>query len=101
MGSMGTLMLKNNILAVKFDENFEKNIEEKNRLLNNIKMRVSLERNLEGTKNLNLGNFPNLYKTSENLKSNNSLITQCEPSARNYLKNKFNITIKDSNYNNT
>ena len=101
MGAMGTLMLKNNILAVKFDENFEKNIEEKNRLLNNIKMRVSLERNLEGTKNLNLGNFPNLYKTSENLKSNNSLITQCEPSARNYLKNKFNITIKDSNYNNT
>ena len=97
MGILGTLMLKNNILVVKFNEDFEKNILIKNKLFNDIKFRVSLDRNFEGTKNLKLGNFPNFYKTTEKLKANNSLITQCEPSAKDYLKNKFNININNSN----
>ena len=59
MGLLGTLVLniKHNILAVKFNENFEKTILEKNILFNTIKNQISLHKNLENAKNLNLGNF--------------------------------------------
>ena len=99
MGLLGDLVFnsRHNILAVKFNENFEKTILEKNTLLNTIKSKVSLHKNLENAKNLNLGNFPNIYNISENLKARNSLITQCQTSAKKYLRNNFNITIEDNN----
>ena len=96
MGILGELILKNNILVVKFEENFENNISGKNKMLNNIKTYVTLDKNLDNTKNLDLGNFPNLYQTSENLKARNSLVTECQPSAKKYLKEKYNITIENS-----
>ena len=97
MGLLGNLVLnqKHNILAVKFNENFEKNILGQNKLLNNIKNIVSLNRDLENAKNLNLGNTINLYKTSENLKARNSLVTECQPSAKKYLKDKYRISVED------
>ena len=102
MGLLGNLVLntKHNILAVKFYENFEKSILGKNKLLNNIKSKIPLYKNLENAKNLNLGNYPDLYKTSENLKARNSLITECQTSAKRYLKDNFNITIEDNNFSN-
>ena len=56
---------------------------------------------MENAKNLNLGNFPNIYNISENLKARNSLITQCETSAKKYLRNNFNIIIEDNNESNS
>ena len=96
MGLLGDLILKHNILAVKFDENFENDISGNNKMLNNIKTYVSLDKNLENTKNLNLGNFPNLYKTSEKLKARKSLIIECHPDTKKYLKEKYNITIENN-----
>ena len=96
MGLLGDLMLKHNILAVKFEENFENNILGKNKMLNNIKTYVTLDKNLDNTKSLDLGNFPNLYQTSENLKARNSLITECQYSAKKYLKKNYNINIEDN-----
>ena len=103
MGLLGNLVLntKLNILAVKFDENFEKSISDKNKLLNDLKNKISLSKNLENAKFRNLGNFPDLYKTSEELKSKNSLITEFQTSAKRYLKNKYSITIEDSNRSNS
>ena len=96
MGLLGDLILKHNILAVKFEENFENNISGNNKMLNNIKTYVSLDKNLSNTKNLNLGNFPNIYNISEKLKARNSLITECHPDAKKYLKEKYNITIENN-----
>ena len=101
MGLIGSLVLKHNILAVKFDENFENSISGKNKMLNNLRSQVSLDKNLDGAKKLNLGNFPNIFQTSENLKARNSLVTQCYPSAKKFLKNKYNIIIDDKNNKNT
>ena len=97
MGLLGSLILnpKHNILAVKFDENFENNILGKNKLLNNIKNKIPLYKSLEDAKNLNIGNYPNLYQTSENLKARNSLITQCQPSAKEYLSKNYDINLQD------
>ena len=96
MGLLGDLILKNNILVVKFNEQFENNILGKNKMLNNIKTKISLDKILDNAKKLDLGNYPNLYKTSENLKARNSLITQCQPSAKKYLQDNYNITIEDN-----
>ena len=101
MGLIGSLVLKHNILAVKFDENFENSISGKNKMFNNLRSQVSLDKNLDGAKKLNLGNFPNIFQTSENLKARNSLVTQCYPSAKKFLKNKYNIIIDDKNNKNT
>ena len=101
MGLLGDLILKNNILVVKFNEQFEKNILGKNKMLNNIKTKVSLDKILDNAKKLDLGNYPNLYKTSENLKARNSLVTQCQPSAKKYLQDNYNITIEDNNISNS
>ena len=99
MGLLGDLILNptHNILAVKFNENFEESINDKNRLLNNIKTKVSLNRNLENAKNLNLGNFPNIFNISEKLKARNSLVTECQPSAKKFLKDNYHINIEDNN----
>ena len=98
MGLLGDLILNptHNILAVKFNPNFEESILDKNRLLNNIKSKVSLNRNLENAKNLNLGNFPNIYNISEKLKARNSLVTECQPSAKKFLNDNYYITIDDN-----
>ena len=101
MGLLGELILKNNILVVKFNEQFEKNILGKNKMLNNIKTKVSLDKILDNAKKLDLGNFPNLYKTSENLKARNSLVTQCQSSAKKFLQDNYNITIEDNNISNS
>ena len=101
MGLLGDLILKNNILVVKFNEQFEKNILGKNKMLNNIKTKVSLDKILDNAKKLDLGNYPNLYKTSENLKARNSLVTQCQPSATKFLQDNYNISIEDNNISNS
>ena len=44
MGLLGDLILKHNILAVKFEENFENNISGNNKMLNNIKTYVTLDK---------------------------------------------------------
>ena len=102
MGLLGNLVLntKLNILAVKFNENFEKSILDKNKLLNNIKPIITLRKDLENEKNINISNFPNLYKTYESLKAKNSLITEFSSNAKKYLKKNYNITIEDNNNSN-
>ena len=99
MGLLGNLILntKLNILAVKFDENFEKSILGKNKLLNNIKPIISLRKDLENSKNLTISNFPDLYKTYESLKAKNSLITEFSSNAKRYLNKNYKINIEDSN----
>ena len=97
MPGLGVLILKQNILAVKFNENFEAEIKPKNKQLNNLKNNISVDMCFDDAKNMEEGNYTNLYNTSENLKASNSLLIDCQKSAKNVLNNKYNIKILDNN----
>ena len=99
MPGLGVLMLKQNILAVKFNENFEMNIKPKNRKMNILKNKYSLDMNFDDAKDLDMGNYPSIYQTAENIKATNSLITECQQSAKNYLNDNYNIHIINSSTN--
>ena len=94
---LGILILKQNILAVKFEENFENNIREKNQKLNLLKNNLSLDMCFDNSKDLYVGTCPNVYQTSECIKATNSLTTECKQSAKTYLKNNYNIHIVNNN----
>ena len=99
MPGLGVLMLKQNILAVKFNENFEINIKPKNRKMNILKSKYSLDMNFDDAKDLDMGNYPSIYQTAENIKATNSLMTECQQSAKNYLNDNYNIHIINSSTN--
>ena len=101
MPGLGVLILKKNILAVKFNEDLEIEIKPKNKLLNNLKNNISLDMCFDEAKDSEEGNFLNLYKSSENLKASNHLITECQKSAKNVLNYKYNIKILEDKYNKT
>ena len=93
MPGLGILILKQNILAVKFNEKFEINVRPKNKKLNDLKNNLSLDMCFDDAKDLEIGTCPDIYKTSEDIKAEKSLITECQLSAKNFLKNKYNINI--------
>ena len=97
MPGLGVLLLKQNILAVKFEENFENNIKDKNRKLNIMKNNISLDMCFDDSKESFGSTCPNLYQTAESIKATNSLTTECKQSAKNYLRKNYNIYIKDNN----
>ena len=98
MPGLGVLILKQNILAVKFNENFGNFIKSKNKKLNDLKNNLSLDMCFDNAKELEIGTCPDVYKTSENIKAMNSLSTECQQSAKNFLKNKYNIHILNNNF---
>ena len=97
MPGLGVLMLKQNILAVKFNDKFEYDIKGKNKKLNNIKNNLSLDMCFDEAKEAEIGTCPDIYKASEDIKATNSLTTECQESAKNYLNNKYNIKILNNN----
>ena len=97
MPGLGVLLLKQNILAVKFEENFENNIKDKNRKLNILKNNISLDLCFDDSKESFAGGCPNLYNTAESIKATNSLTTECKQSVKNYLRKSYNIHIKNNN----
>ena len=84
MPGLGILILKQNILAVKFNEKFEINVKPKNKKLNDLKNNLSLDMCFDDAKDLEIGTCPDIYKTSENIKAKKSLITECQLSAKNF-----------------
>jgi len=99
MPGLGVLILKQNILAVKFNKDFENNIKFKNTKLNLLKSNLSLDReiSLNCDKELYIGTCPNIYNTSESIKATNSLVTECKQDAKSYLANNYNIGILNTN----
>ena len=96
---LGVLILKQNILAVKFNENFKFLVKHKNKKLINLKNNFSLDMCFDDAKDLDVGNYPNIYQTSESIKATNSLITECQQSAKKYLQDQYNIQIVNSSTN--
>ena len=104
MPGLGVLLCRKNIVAVKFNEEFTVENKFKNKNLNLLKKNLSLDMNMEKAQDVIINDYDNLYKINEELKSKNSLYTTCEKSAKDYLKEKYNITfdtfIKNKNDNN-
>ncbi len=99
MPGLGVLILQQNILAVKFNENFKIIVRPKNRKMNNLKCNFSLDMCFDEAKDLDVGNYPNIYQMSESIKATNSLITECQQSAKTFLNDEFNIQIENSSTN--
>ena len=97
MPGLGVLILKQNILAVKFNESFEIDIRPKNKKLKDIKSSLSLDMCFDEAKELDIGNCPDIYKASESIRASNSLITDCQQNGKNFLKNRYNIKILSNN----
>ena len=89
MPGLGTLVNYNNIIAVKFDENFINNIRKKAQKLNFTKKNILLNLDMDNAQYTYSENCKTPFYNIENLKSKNSLITTCQKSARDYLLKNY------------
>ena len=103
MPGLGVLLSRKNIVAVKFNDEFVIENKFKNNKLNFLKKNLTLDMNTEKVNKDDLDESKNQYKLFEELKSNNSLYTICEKSAKDFIDKKYSITfdniIKNKNNN--
>ena len=88
---LGVLLSRKNIVAVKFNEEFVIENKFKNKKFNILRKNLSLDMNMENAQNAVINQCENLYKINEELKSNNSLYTTCEKSAKDFMYQKYHI----------
>ena len=91
MPGLGILLCKNNIIAVKFDEDFINKNKLKNNKLHFLKKNLSLDMNMDNAQETEAFKCRNPYELYEDLKAKNSLYTSCEKSAKDFLNNRYNI----------
>ena len=102
---LGVLLVRKNIVAVKFNEEFVRENKFKNRKLNFLKKNLSLDMDMEKAQRTEVNLCTNPYKLFEDLKASNSLYTKCEKSGRDYMNKNLNINFdllmskKDNNLN--
>ena len=94
MPGLGILLNSNNIIAVKFDEDFIKSIKKKPQKLNFTKKNILMDLDMDNAQKTFSENCKIPYKNIEYLKSTNSLITKCEKSAKDYLLKNYLINLK-------
>ena len=93
---LGVLVNRNNILAVKFNDDFVKNVLLKNEKLVFTKKNVSLDSDFYYAKNVMANECLTPYENVENLKATNALNTVFEKSGKNYAKINYGIDIHDN-----
>ena len=91
---LGILINKNNLIAVKFDENFINNIKSKTQTLLFTKKNIFLDLDMDNAQETTSYKCLTPYKNIEHLKSTNALTTKCEKSGRNYMLNKYRINVR-------
>ena len=91
---LGVIVNKNNILAVKFFDDFANENKLQNNRLTFIKKNISLDMNMDDANNLQIKDIKDVYKSTDELKATDSLYTTCEKSAKNYLKKMYNIDVE-------
>ena len=94
MPGLGTLVNKNNVIVVKFDDNFIKSIKDKNQILLFTKKNIFLDLDMDNAQETTAYKCLTPYKNIEDLKSTIALTTKCEKSSRDYLINNYRIDIK-------
>ena len=91
---LGTLVNRNNIIAVKFDQNFINNIKGKTQTLLFTKKNIFLDLDMDNAQEATADKCLTPYKNVEKLKSTNALTTKCERNGRNYMINNYRIDVR-------
>ena len=91
---LGTIINRNNVIAVKFDENFINNIKGKTQTLLFTKKNIFLDLDMDNAQEATADKCLTPYKNVEKLKSTNALTTKCERSGRNYMINNYRIDVR-------
>jgi hypothetical protein len=91
---IGTLVNKNNIVAIKFDEKFINKIKNKTQTLLFTKKNIFLDLDMDNAQETYADRCLTPYKNIELLKAKNALTTKCEKSGRNYLLKNYKINVK-------
>ena len=92
---LGILMNRNNILAVKFDDELIKDILLKNEKLVFTKKNISLDNDFNLAQNVIANECLTPFENIEKLKATNALNTVFEKSGKIYAKNNYDIDIHD------
>ena len=90
---LGVLLSKNNIIAVKFDDNFIFDNKGKNQLLNFTKKNIMLDNDMEKAQNVMANQCLTPFENIEKLKAKNALKTVCEKSGKEYLNGEYDIDV--------
>ena len=88
-------MNRNNLLAVKFNDEFIKDVLYKNEKLVHTKKNVKLDNDFDTAQNVMANECLTPFENIEKLKATNSLHTVFEKSGKNYVKNNYGIDIND------
>ena len=91
---LGTLVNKNNIIAIKFDDNFINNIKSKTQTLLFTKKNIFLDLDMDNAQEAIADKCLTPYKNIETLKAKNSLTTKCEKSGRNFLMKNYRVNVR-------
>ena len=95
MPGLGVLLCKNNIVAVKFEDDFINKNKLKNNKLHFLKKNLSLDMNMDNAQETEAFKCRNPYELYEDLKAKNSLYTSCEKSAKDFMNNRYNINFNE------
>ena len=92
---LGILMNRNNILAVKFDDDFANDVLLKNETLVFTKKNISLDNDFNNAQNVIANECLTPYNNIEKLKATNALNTILEKSGKIYAQHTYDIDIHD------
>ena len=91
---LGTLVNRNNVIAMKFDENFINNIKSKTQTLLFTKKNIVLDLDMDNAQYTYADKCLSPYKNIESLKAMNALTTKCEKSGRDYIIKNYRVDIR-------
>ena len=91
---LGTIVVRGNIVAVKFNDVFVIKNKLKNYKNTFTKKNIFMDMNMNYAQDVMANDCLTPYDNIENLKATNSLVTKAEKSAKDYLKNNYNTDIK-------
>ena len=92
---VGTLLTKGNIICVRFDDNIINGSKLQNEKLTLTKKNIQLKMDMDKAQNVMAKDLLNPYKNVEDLRPKDSLVTNLEKSADDYLKNYYDINARD------
>ena len=91
---LGVILVRGNIVAVKFNEVFVIKNKLKNYRNTFTKKNIFMDMDMDSAQDVMANDCVTPYDNIEDLKAKNSLITKAEKSAKEYLKNNYNTDIK-------
>ena len=92
---LGVLLNRNNIIAVKFNDDIKAENKHKNQKLTFTKKNILLDLDMNSAQNVMANECMTPFKNIEELKALNSLKTVCEKSAKEHLSTSYGIEVQN------